>query len=521
MAIVHLNTEMAIIRLGREREAATWNSEKYNAAIKRYMENYGYALLSDSYHEGHLPDIVMVSTSGDASSEIWIESKSSAIGLSDEDLLRESVEYFGEWLKRDRNRRFQLFVFAPRFRNPQRWEQVFGPDLEYNTLSAWLTRAARIPSCAWIVKLLGEQTESINGFFSSVELYEATGGRLQEIAAVMEEEGGFSSKQTAKRQYAEMERRMSLVNKPDSLVGNCLWITPPKELLVLSLDKSSPAEIREKILTHEEELARTNPRNPRVLPWSILSDDQLLTLKTPDSLESFSFLNPRGDRTASLNEVEELNQKALTGLLNVCVLHLFLSKGAQIHKSRGKLIFFFPLLDKNGVKEPFKVRGDKGRSVTIATPKNRLREAEDLEGAADTILTRMTDALHEELNFGFHRGIASSVRKFWGKYWVVIGQRRIYTSDGSHPMESENARKIDRFFRNPMYNRSESEFRIMRAIDKFVFHSIGRDHPIWLNQFEFHKLTECRIDFSPVRPRRAVQILYLFLDDSEGMGGES
>jgi hypothetical protein len=88
-------------------------------------------------------------------------------------------------------------------------------------------------------------------------------------------------------------------------------------------------------------------------------------------------------------------------------------------------------------------------------------------------------------------------------------------------MESENARKIDRFFRNPMYNRSESEFRIMRAIDKFVFHSIGRDHPIWLNQFEFHKLTECRIDFSPVRPRRAVQILDLFLDDSEGMGGES
>jgi len=508
---------MAILRLGNEREAAVWSSEKYNAAIKRYMELNGFGLFSDSFHEGHLPDIIMISTWDDGLTEVWIESKSSAISLADKDLRREVIDYFKEWLKRNDNKKFELRVFATKYQNPKKWEQTLGPDLNEDALTEWLRISAEKIPRLWILDSLRDQRESVIEFFSSIQLMQVTGDRLEKIADERENEGSFSSRQMADRSYEKMEQRMQLVSRSDTIVGNYLQLLPPKEYLIIQLERSDYYEIQARIKAHEERLTSKHQNSGRVPPYAILSDSELLVLNTEDALDAFSFLNPKSSKSVSLEEIEKIDSRKLITLFNVCILNIFLLKGALIFKQRNKPIFFFPLVDKTGVKEPFRVKGDGERRITLATPMNRLKDEQEFQDELVNVFLSETKQHLKELSFGFHRGVYSNVRKFWGKYWVIIGYKRIYTSDGVHQMESQNARRLDEFFRKPMYNRSENQFRILRAVEGFVFHNVHRlrEHPNWLTQLQFRRLMEQRIEFSPVRPMKSMPLIESYLDESE------
>lgn len=74
--------------LGKRRESLMFQSEAYKKLVREYLESEGYSSLKDSYHEGQLTDLVLVSlTSPDV--ELWVECKSTKISPSDNELKKE------------------------------------------------------------------------------------------------------------------------------------------------------------------------------------------------------------------------------------------------------------------------------------------------------------------------------------------------------------------------------------------------------------------------------------------------
>ncbi len=81
-----LDTRMAIIRLGKTREATGFTSERYKSAIRKYMESMGYAQLTDSRYEGHVADMVF----GPLGQAPWSEVPSVRVPLQIHDFCQET-----------------------------------------------------------------------------------------------------------------------------------------------------------------------------------------------------------------------------------------------------------------------------------------------------------------------------------------------------------------------------------------------------------------------------------------------
>ena len=89
---------MAIIRLGKTREATGFTSERYKSAIRKYLEAMGYAQLTDSRYEGHLSDMVFRPLGNAPWPEVRVESKATELSLSASGLASEIRTYLKDWL---------------------------------------------------------------------------------------------------------------------------------------------------------------------------------------------------------------------------------------------------------------------------------------------------------------------------------------------------------------------------------------------------------------------------------------
>ena len=125
------------------------------------------------------------------------------------------------------------------------------------------------------------------------------------------------------------------------------------------------------------------------------------------------------------------------------------------------------------------------------------------------------------MNFVFHRGIEAWVKRLWGRYFVSIRLRRVYTSNGIDRLGSESAKRIDAYFRNPLYARAESQLSIMQSIALFLFRDPRnwlRSPSSWQAHFRFGVPLEIRTNWSPVQVPLDQPPLEEFDDELEGPG---
>ena len=67
-------------------------SEAYKKLVREYLESEVYASRTDSFIEGHTPDMILTHIS-EPCTELWVETKATTISPSDENLKKELLRY--------------------------------------------------------------------------------------------------------------------------------------------------------------------------------------------------------------------------------------------------------------------------------------------------------------------------------------------------------------------------------------------------------------------------------------------
>lgn len=462
------------------REATTSTARHYKDAIRRYLESFGYTLTLDSDVEGVPIDMVFQSMLPGGSS-IWVEAKNSEIGSTDADLRREILGYLADWLKMPFGERFEMRIFIKRTKNPSRWDEVFGSDMVPSTIHKWVQDGLDKENVPIVNESLSKDPISVEDFFRRTIVFE---GDVTELEWATEQKDAVlptGIRKYAQRELDEMKIRCGVGCKKDRLITNLVQMEIPPSFCILEVESSSKGELIDAL------------RNEEVLPSAVISRSRILTLDVPNVSKSFNFLNLKSTSKKDRKEVERYYSYELSILLNRCIDDIVKAKGAR--NLRGHT-YFFPLKVQNGEVNPFKIPNRSGREVTVATPFNKILEEEI--GEAEEFELTIPPEQKQQLNFGFHKGAVVETRELWGGHFVSIKIKKVYTTDGENPVDSKDVPAIDAFFRNPRYNRSEAQFRIIGALKHFLFNTNMLDLPDWARQFRFKDLLELETNYSPV-----------------------
>jgi hypothetical protein len=97
------------------------------------------------------------------------------------------------------------------------------------------------------------------------------------------------------------------------------------------------------------------------------------------------------------------------------------------------------------------------------------------------------DKNNSELNYVFHSAVKVNAKIYWDHFYVQISPVRHYTSDGRISIEGENKDRLDRYFRNPLYNRNSRPLSWIKFWKYYLFEREPEDQSIncWFKRFKF------------------------------------
>jgi hypothetical protein len=487
---------MPIISFGKSRESTTWTSENYKAAVRLYWESLGYAATTDSFVEGHSADLIFVPAWPGSKRRIWVETKDQEVSLSDNDFRNQMLGYLTSWLALGEAERPEMKVFVRKAKNHERWNATFGPTLDKEEVVRWLSAAGGFEGYLNLKSAMDEDMESILDFFLECQIFEGEKERIEDAAKEKESTATYGMTRYADLKRRELERRDSVDQKSDTLITNLVPITLPKYFVVVETSVKSIEEMREKL------------RGRYTPPYVPLGHGRILTLDAGQLNEIFEPLGQITTLKYESKETEELYQNQLFDLLNQCVDSVLYYRGfKRVMKGNKPVYIFPPKVDTSGPVERT-LPSQSQRMFTVTTP--MFKELMDEEGSSA-----------RQLNYVFHRGLVPRVLLLWGQYYVSLRLRRVFTSDGETPLDSDSSKKMDAYYRNPLYSRSSSQLSTMSGFAHCVFHEKlwERRRPDWLDQIRFGALLETRSNWSPISVLSNIPPLEEF--DGEFEGGES
>jgi hypothetical protein len=460
---------LTIIRLGKTREATGFTSEKYKAAIRQYMEAMGYAQLTDSSKEGHLPDMVFRPLGKAPWPEIWVESKATELSLGASHLVEEVRSYLKEWLLRIPPSRFKFMLFAKKLVNLSRWDLIWGNNLSQSDALEWLTRDLDEPQVNFTDPT---RLKEVVSFLSETSVVEGTDVDLTDMAEEKRKVALSANeiRQKALRQLALMDQRSRPIPKKSDLIANLLRFTPPSSYLVLGIDQLSMIEIQNLMRR------RDSP------PYCVLERGRLLTLDYENVESSFSVLNPSRLQTLTLHELETTYPRPLAQLVNYGIGKVLRRLGVGF--SSGRSYFLADRQAKEGKKRVLDL--PSGETMQVARPYSSPMKENTLEGEYP-----------KRVNFVFHLAFRLRYRSLWGQHFIEFGLGKIYTEEGVTVIVGNRAARLDGRFRNPAFDRSETRQRKMEKLARYVFHSNGRSYSHWLGMFNFGEFLKLKTNWTP------------------------
>ena len=449
---------MAIIRIGKTREATGFTSERYKAAIRLYLEAMGYAQLTDSKYEGHLTDMIFRPLGNAPWPEVRVESKASELSLSAPNLASEVRAYLKDWLSLSGESRFKFMIFAKKLINLSRWNTIWGDSISQSEAQDWLIDDLDESSAKFFLD--PSRTKAIFSFFSEASVVEGNDVDLTDMAEEKKKVNLSANeiRQRALRQLIQMDQRARPVPKKSELMGNLLHFTPPSSYAVLGAGSLSAAEI------HERMRRRDSP------PYRIVAAGELLTLNDREADEGFSVLNPTRLRSLDLGELDSTYPGGLAELTNFAIGKMLRRIGVAFFENRS----YFLAEDQVKMHKSRILELSSGESMQVAKPYRLKRKGEIWE-----------DAGEGELNFVFHQAFSLRYRRLWDQHFIEFKLGKLYTKDGRTVIEGARAAKLDAHFRNPTFDRSETRQRKLEKLAEFVFREKLYKYPAWTRLFSF------------------------------------
>jgi len=470
---------MVLIRFGKERESTTWSAEEYKESIRKYMETEGYSLSHNSFTDGTQIDMIFEPFL-ESGRRAWVEAKNTEIGVNDSDFQREVVGYLATWLQMPPQDRFEFRVFIKKMSGVKNWDNLFSGRSDPENVIEWIKKALITCDSPVVSEAVKSKQNEVINFFSTVYVYEGDKWTIDSVREEKEDTSALGIRRLAEREDKEMMKRCSLGSKRATYVSNLVPVTIPRNFFVLRVEEGSKEEILDRLKGIH-------------LPPFVITGNEILTLDLPNLLNLFLPAKVLDSTRVSKEKLEISYQYELTRLLNQCTTRIIFNKGGLRKEDERKYVFYFPV--KNGSKglEPFSILSNSGRDVTISSPINKKSNPTTEEGLSSSVPVG-------QLNHCFHKGLDVRVVRYWGKYYISMKLRRVFTSDGYEPLDGEHASRLDAKYRSSNYNRGESQLSVLNAYVHFLFSLRSKDNnsPIWIDQFRFDKLLSFDSDNSPV-----------------------
>jgi len=455
---------MPIYSIGKQRESLTFSSETYKVLIRKYMDSMGYMQLTDSFVEGHLSDMIFINPSISIERRTYVEAKATEISLSDERFSVEILNYLAEWLKQQKNERFELFIFTKKISNKKEFDKIFGSKYSVSSLKSWITKYKKKTSD--IVKKIIDSSKfnDVVAFISSITIYEADISQLNAAIEEKHKHSNLSLEKYAKNLLRESERRSKPIKQKNNLISNLVPLNIPNKIYRAKIKFDEEKEIYEYY----------NNKGIEIPPIVFDPENQII----------YTFCEI--DKDSPLKEIIVSNSKEIAisnfeiqfviNLINRHLRRIFWKKGLRrVPKTN---VFFFECPNENGV---FKTK-------TCPNKQNKEKE----------VTIPMYKENHE-LNFIFHHAIEISAKRLWGKFYLLITPKREYSLDGFTPVERSLKAVIDRGFRNPLFNRSSNKLSELRFWYFYLFESqkFDKSPEKWFKNFKYGQLEIIPFEWTP------------------------
>lgn len=491
---------MPIHRVGKEREALSTKGESYKDAVSEYMAATGYGAKTDASIEGHPTDTVYIPLAGGGlESEKWVEAKDTHLSLSNDQFLSEMKTTLAAWMKRSEAQRFEPMVFVRSLANPPRWDRTFGDKLDREAVFDWLEGGADRP-IEEELDVPDSAREEILAFFSSVTIVVGSRGELLWAA---------EQRRKSDRSIRDIEGMSSLIRQeiarcqtplgqPSNLVAALYDLDIPDSYVVLSVDEMP---------TH-----RYYSLLGGLVPFAVLSKGKLLTHDLDEVEAKFSDVNASFAQLWTKDEAEMIDRNALLDLLNGTLEMMLFRHG--VSEDRGAYFFLAEEAIEGEARVLSGVKGD----VTVASPQTVEQDSQQISSqqTGDGSLKVQDLAAEEKLNFVSHHGFYLDARHLWGDYVAQVRPKRVYTEDGCDPLPGPIQGRIDRGFRNPLFNRSATQLNRIEKILHYVLPPEGqKGGPQWAQVLQFGGLLEQGVPWSPEAPDEHQDVLSSYLSGVE------
>lgn len=485
---------MPFLSPGKRRESTNWTAKQYTEAIRKYLEAKGYSMFHDASLEGTFADMVFYpTTSTRVKSNIWVEAKYSEISIENSDLRREIIKYLEEWLKLTPVKRYTFYLFIKRARSPKKWEKLNKfTDKEF--IRGWLEKSIEISQNEYVDEALKTRFDEIGEFFITSYFVDIDIPELTSLTRDIEGESVLSSRRAAEKDLKSMEIRINLGTKRDKLFANMLKLNLPESYAIIEYDN---------ILKDYLDLNRYD-----LPPYANISSNKIVTINEPNILDRFEVLKATY-KIIPLEQMEEDHPLPLSFLNNQALGRFFVSKGAK--PVEDKKLYFFPLDDKFS---PIKIEGINKKPVQVSKPLFQKNETENTEYPIEKGIFETKEKI---LNFGFHKAFRIRTMKIWDDYYVSITIKKLYTKDGKTPVDSDHARRIDKYFRNTKYNTSDSYKSVALSLLNLLKISKDRDkyEDGIFSYYGVGNILELPTLSSPVTIEQNQNVLELEFDESQ------
>lgn len=416
---------MPLERMGKLRESLTVSSELYKKHVLRYLEGRGYYVKASSDVEATFADAIL-NRKGEQR-EYWLEVKETSVSLSDSSFLEQLAKYLAEYLSRTSDNRFKMMLACYRIVDAPLFKKVF-VKFESEAINDIITKMLELSDPDIRAVIDDASSEDIKRFFEDATIIEADLKDLEfaqeKIKPTPPTQPSLSEAEYASKVMAEFGD-VSPLASPDKIFLN-----------LFSLDIPSRIHFAKTSYRTVNDIFAEKPNTP--FPAFDLDNGQICSFNEYVKENPLSsFIVPHSAVSIDLEKFVESanNENTVMKILNRWI------------RSRCKKM---GLVFDERTKAYYYPRDANGEGLVAAKWKALTKES------TRELTKPMKDG--GKTNFWVHRSAIISAQKFWGKYYVRIKPRFLFSPDGMNLYDGPKSDKLDRKFRKSKYSHNLNQF---------------------------------------------------------------
>lgn len=458
---------MPIEVLGKKRESLTFQSEAYKKLVREYLESEGYASRTDSFHEGHLADIILTHIS-EPDEELWVESKSTKISHNDEELKKELLKYLIESAKRDKKVRVRLF--ATGIAKQREFQKILTKKHGPSLIPEWISKtiSEMKPDEQEELNAIG-QDKIIDFFINNLDIKIAEPDWLRRVTSEREKSNRLSTDRYVEDLFNRSKRLSEPFNNPVELITSMIEIQHPDKIY---------RAVSPKYKSKKGVYSYFKKSNQETPPFTFFPEKQQISsfCKFDDENPLTKIIDKKSISLVSITK-DEVSQQNIHSILNIHLRRIFWKKG--LLRVPDKYIYYFPANEEDGEAVNREVKGVKGKGKVMV---HVYRKKKD-----------------KKIHHVFHHAVEIMPQRLWGKTFLKLRPTKVFTSDGKTLVTGKKKRSLDEKYRNPLFNRNPAQL-----LDTSFWHAFisskdnyEKEKEEWFKDIKFGALVSTISPYSP------------------------